>query len=588
MLDQEAASALRENVRATLLQVSPAGSAKSGGSPRHSGEFSRSSFELGRRSADLPREKNKSKWSGGSNTPHRRSAEMVGGRRTGHQRVLSGDSLPTDLSFGEPSDAFRMSSDDDDDDDDDDQSASRILSRSDVFYSPTMKKLERRSSRKAKGEKKFPRDRDSSSGIHPPTKRHTADSNHVTPQNELDSERRGSPRLQDIARAGAYPLQRAAGWADWMKRRSKTMGTLLASQPMGYLEKVSDMWTGGRRHYRDPTGIAPGGEGIGDNGEEDEDEEDADAFEHGERFRTHFALPDTERLVAVYFGYLLRVLPLYGKIYLSNRTFCFRSLLPGTKTKLILPLVDIENVDKEKGFRLGHSGLVITIRGHEELFFEFRQVDLRDDCAVMLRQSIEDIRFLAESGLLSREKQGAEAARLEHQMLQDARHEGPDGDLHQQLLLSARCESSCLSEAAPPIVFDDPSGSILNFKPTEPLNITCLTIGSRGDVQPYIALCKGLMKDGHRTKIATHAEFGSWIEGHGIEFAPIEGDPAELMQLCVEYGMFTVEFIKVTTSKVNPLSLSLSLSTLTPPHRCEGGSTAFWNHRGKLARDQTF
>lgn len=26
----------------------------------------------------------------------------------------------------------------------------------------------------------------------------------------------------------------------------------------------------------------------------------------------------------------------------------------------------------------------------------------------------------------------------------------------------------------------------------------CMTIGSRGDVQPYIALCKELMKDGHR------------------------------------------------------------------------------------------
>lgn len=564
-----ASSSLRENVRATL---SPAGSAK-GGSPR-------SSFELGRRSTDLSRENNS------KGSPRRRSAEVAGKGR--HRRVLSGDSsLPTDLSFGgESSDAIRMSSDDDVDDDDDNQSASHILSRSDVFRSPTMEKFGPRLStkpRKGRGEKS-PRDRDSSPGT-TPIRAHPH-SNHVMPQNESDSDRGGdggSPRLQDIAKAGTFPLQRAAGWADWMKRRSKKMGTLLASQPMGYLEKVSDMWTGGRRHYREPMGMTSD-EKIDDN---EDDEEDADALVHGERFRAHFALPDTERLIAVYFGYLLRVLPLYGKIYLSNRNFCFRSMLPGTKTKLILPLRDIENVDKEKGFRLGHSGLVITIRGHEELFFEFSKLDLRDDCAIMLRQNIEDIRLLAGSGFLSREKQGAEAAKLEHQMLQDARREDPDGGHDVQL--PTRCESSCVSEA-PPIVFDDPCGSILNFKPSEPMNITCLTIGSRGDVQPYIALCKGLMRDGHRTKIATHAEFGSWIESHGIEFAPIEGDPAELMQLCVEYGMFTVEFIKVTTSKVNPLfsppiSLSLPLSDF---HRCEGGSMAFWNHRGKLVRDQTF
>jgi sterol 3beta-glucosyltransferase len=214
---------------------------------------------------------------------------------------------------------------------------------------------------------------------------------------------------------------------------------------------------------------------------------------------------------------------------------------------MILPLKDIENVDKEKGFRFGYSGLVITIRGHEELFFEFGQVDTRDDCAITLMQNIDDIRLLVESGFLSKEeKRGAEAAKLEHQMLQDARNEEPD--CH-DLQLPTRAESSLISEA-PPIVFDDPHGSIINFKPTEPMNITCLTIGSRGDVQPYIALCIGLMKDGHKTKIATHAEFKDWIEGYGIEFAPVEGDPAELMQLCVEYGMFTVEFLRVTTSRV--------------------------------------
>jgi sterol 3beta-glucosyltransferase len=87
------------------------------------------------------------------------------------------------------------------------------------------------------------------------------------------------------------------------------------------------------------------------------------------------------------------------------------------------------------------------------------------------------------------------------------------------------------------------------------MRITCLTIGSRGDVQPYIALCKGLQAEGHKPKIATHAEFGDWIRKHGIDFAPVEGDPAELMRVCVENGMFTYSFMKEASAKASILQM---------------------------------
>lgn len=64
----------------------------------------------------------------------------------------------------------------------------------------------------------------------------------------------------------------------------------------------------------------------------------------------------------------------------------------------------------------------------------------------------------------------------------------------------------------------------------DPLLVTCLTVGSRGDVQPYIALCCGLMKEGHRCRIASHPEYRSWVESYGIEFRSVGGDPAELMR----------------------------------------------------------
>lgn len=62
------------------------------------------------------------------------------------------------------------------------------------------------------------------------------------------------------------------------------------------------------------------------------------------------------------------------------------------------------------------------------------------------------------------------------------------------------------------------------------------------------------MRDGHHCKIATHAEFKDWVESYGIEFATVDGDPAELMRICVENGMFTYSFLKEATSKVIHMS----------------------------------
>ena len=39
------------------------------------------------------------------------------------------------------------------------------------------------------------------------------------------------------------------------------------------------------------------------------------------------------------------------------------------------------------------------------------------------------------------------------------------------------------------------------------MNITILTLGSRGDVQPYVALGKGLLKRGHDVTICTGKTF---------------------------------------------------------------------------------
>ncbi|KAJ9612570.1 hypothetical protein H2200_004167 [Cladophialophora chaetospira] len=67
------------------------------------------------------------------------------------------------------------------------------------------------------------------------------------------------------------------------------------------------------------------------------------------------------------------------------------------------------------------------------------------------------------------------------------------------------------------------------------LNIVIQVVGSRGDVQPFVAL--GLVlknRYGHRVRLATHGTFKNFVEENGLEFYNIGGDPAELMAFMVK------------------------------------------------------
>ena len=71
--------------------------------------------------------------------------------------------------------------------------------------------------------------------------------------------------------------------------------------------------------------------------------------------------------------------------------------------------------------------------------------------------------------------------------------------------------------------------------PPPPMNVVIHVVGSRGDVQPFVALGKVLReKYGHRVRLATHGTFKSFVEDNGLEFFNIGGDPAELMAFMVK------------------------------------------------------
>ncbi|KEP53307.1 UDP-glucose:sterol glycosyltransferase [Rhizoctonia solani 123E] len=268
--------------------------------------------------------------------------------------------------------------------------------------------------------------------------------------------------------------------------------------------------------------------------------EDGKAADAGmeEKFRSTFALDDKEALLGCIPGSLFRVLPVFGRLYVSTNYFCFRSSQPLTRTRMMIPIRDILSTEKQKPFRFGQHGLVVVIKGHEELFFEFGSIERRDACCNLLEMQKEVLQKQALSPISPNHTQGKRDALILE-------------ELEPSVLISdddPRPAPEVLASDAP-VMFASTSSTLLTFKPDRPMHFTCLTIGSRGDVQPYIALCKGLQADGHKVRIATHKEFQSWIEGHGIEFALVGGDPAELMRICVENGMFTVSFLREGVQK---------------------------------------
>ncbi|MEH1833501.1 MAG: glycosyltransferase [Nostoc sp.] len=70
----------------------------------------------------------------------------------------------------------------------------------------------------------------------------------------------------------------------------------------------------------------------------------------------------------------------------------------------------------------------------------------------------------------------------------------------------------------------------LPIAPSRKLKITILTVGSRGDLQPYCALGIGLKRAGHKVKVAAHENFESFVRKFDLEFAPIAGNFQEFLQ----------------------------------------------------------
>lgn len=94
------------------------------------------------------------------------------------------------------------------------------------------------------------------------------------------------------------------------------------------------------------------------------------------------------------------------------------------------------------------------------------------------------------------------------------------------------------------------------------MRITIPITGSRGDVQPFVALGMGLMASGYQVRLATHADFSDLIRSKGLEFFPIEDGARALHDTQTGYRMFhaganPLRFVREYARLREPLMQSL-------------------------------
>lgn len=100
------------------------------------------------------------------------------------------------------------------------------------------------------------------------------------------------------------------------------------------------------------------------------------------------------------------------------------------------------------------------------------------------------------------------------------------------------------------------------------MNIAILITGSRGDVQPFVALGQKLKTHGHRVRIGTHPNFRELVVENGLEFYSIGGDPELLMAYMVKNPGVLPSLESVKAGDVGARKADLEAMLLGAWHAC--------------------
>ncbi|PWN31882.1 uncharacterized protein FA14DRAFT_162245 [Meira miltonrushii] len=272
-------------------------------------------------------------------------------------------------------------------------------------------------------------------------------------------------------------------------------------------------------------------------------------------FLEQFSLDCSIEEINTFKVHLVRTLPLAGTLAITPRHLCFyrRHRWTGlADTRIRIPFRDIKGAEQTKAFSWHYSGLRIHVLAHEDIVMEIKDEGQREEIMQAIKKKVEE--------------QGKEASKtnkptkvqekdpqLDPPTVGGTQHKVQKQPSTQTDILALQDRSKTITlkpsqiNIAPRTINMDRSVNVT----VAPMKIHCLTIGSRGDVQPYVALCKRLQKDFHTCTIVSHEEYREWVEGNGIAFRAVGGDPGELMKLSVDNNkmLFSPQFYREAMGK---------------------------------------
>lgn len=266
-----------------------------------------------------------------------------------------------------------------------------------------------------------------------------------------------------------------------------------------------------------------------------------------QKFRERFGLPSSVNLLSKYqcsFKKPNDSSSWSGTLLVASEYLCFsRQKSSSSCHRMIIPLKDIIHIKKEP-MHSSSFEFEVSETAYSEFSLKFPEPADRKDADDIIRsvweqQRTKDDRKTPRGNSNHHDATDSEAQFLEYN-LRSAR-----------LSTYEPTVTSQLKRRIPPLMFDPTSTQykeVFLQKPMKTLTFAMMMIGSRGDVQPYLALCQGLMDEGHKCIILTHGEFKETIEKFGIEFREIAGDPRELMELMISHGSISYSFIREALS----------------------------------------
>lgn len=107
------------------------------------------------------------------------------------------------------------------------------------------------------------------------------------------------------------------------------------------------------------------------------------------------------------------------------------------------------------------------------------------------------------------------------------------------------------------------------------MNIMMMAFGSRGDVQPFLALAVALQKRGHHVTLAATKDFEDLINTHGVTYLPIPISTTSVMDLnstkqVTDKGVTIRSLIAVWREIVPQIKWAMQQATFETAAACEG------------------